>query len=61
MSERSVVLVAPELRGLSGDAPDWPGDAGTVFARPADGPGEALNARVVAVIPLVSQAVAEPE
>jgi glyoxylate reductase len=61
MNERSLVLVAPELRGLSGDAPDWPDGAGTVFARPADGPGEVLNARVAAVIPLVSQAVAEPE
>ena len=61
MSERSLVLVAPELRGLSGDAPDWPDGAGTVFARPADGPGEVLNDRVAAVIPLVSQAVAEPE
>jgi len=61
MNERSLVLVAPELRGLSGDAPDWPDGAGTVFARPADGPGEVLNARVAAVIPLVSQVVAEPE
>lgn len=61
MNERSLVLVAPELRGLSGDAPDWPDGAETVFARPADGPGEVRNARVAALIPLVSQAVAEPE
>ena len=61
MNERSLVLVAPELRGLSGDAPDWPDGAETVFARPADGPGEVLNAPVAALIPLVSQAVAEPE
>jgi glyoxylate reductase len=61
MSEPSLVLVAPELRELSGDSPDWPGGAGTAFAPPARGPGEALDARVVALIPLVSQAVGEPE
>jgi glyoxylate reductase len=61
MSEESIVLVAPELRELSGDAPDWPDGTGTMFAPPADGPGGGLDGRVVAVVPLVSQAVGEPE
>ena len=61
MDERSIVLVAPELRPLSGEAPEWPGGARTEFAPPARGPGEPLDARVVALIPLVSQAVGEPE
>ena len=61
MSEQSIVLVAPELRELSGDAPDWPGGAGTVFARPAEGAGVDLDARIVAVVPLVSQLVGNAE
>jgi glyoxylate reductase len=49
------------LRELSGGTPDWPGAAGTAFATPADGPGDTLDDRVVAMIPLVSQTVGEPE
>lgn len=61
MSEQSIVLVAPELRELSGAAPEWPMGAATAFASPAEGPGLEFNARVVAVVPLVSQAVGKPE
>jgi len=61
MSEQSIVLVAPELRELSGDTPDWPGGAGTVFASPAEGAGVELDARIVALIPLVSQLVGSAE
>ena len=61
MSETPIVLVAPELRELSGDAPDWPGAAGTVFAPPATCTGGELDARTVAVIPLVSQPVGDTE
>ena len=61
MSEQSIVLVAPELRELSGDAPDWPGGAGTVFAPPAEGAGVDLDALIVAVVPLVSQLVGNAE
>ncbi len=54
-----LVLVAGELRDLSGPAPDWPRGLGTLF----NSPGEGLPSRddVVAVIPLVSQAVGEAE
>ena len=61
MSVQSIVLVAPELRELSGDAPDWPGGAGTVFAPPAEGAGVDLDALIVAVVPLVSQLVGNAE
>jgi glyoxylate reductase len=61
MSEQSIVLVAPELRELSGDAPEWPGGAGTVFAPPAEGAGAEHDARIVALIPLVSQPVGTAE
>ena len=61
MSEQSIVLVAPELRELSGAAPEWPLGATTAFASPAEGPGVGFNTRVVAVVPLVSQAVGVSE
>jgi len=61
MSEPSIVLVAPELRELSGAAPEWPLGAATAFASPAEGPGVEFNTRVVAVVPLVSQAVGVSE
>lgn len=61
MSDGSIVLVAPELRELSGDAQAWPTGAATVFAVPADGPGADREARVVALIPLVSQSVGKAE
>ncbi len=61
MSVGSIVLVAPELRELSGDTPVWPAGATTEFAAPARGPGADREANVVAMIPLVSQAVGEPE
>ncbi len=61
MSDRSIVLVAPELRDLSGDTPDWPAAAATLFGAPAGGPGRESEGRVVALIPLVSQAVGPAE
>lgn len=59
--ERPLVLVAPELAALAGEAPGWPGGAGTRFARPREGAGRAEDARVVALVPLVSQPVGRAE
>ena len=56
MTGRDLVLVAPELRELAGASPAWPGGAGTVFARPDEGPPGDPD-RVLAIIPLVSQSV----
>ena len=60
MTGRDLVLVAPELRELAGAAPAWPGDAGTVFARPDEGPPGDAD-RVRAIVPLVSQSVGAAE
>ena len=60
MSGRDLVLVAPELRELAGASPAWPVDAGTVFARPDDGPPGDAD-RVRAIVPLVSQSVGAAE
>ncbi|MCL7960863.1 MAG: D-glycerate dehydrogenase [marine benthic group bacterium] len=56
-----VVLVAPELRDLAGDAPEWPAGHTTRFARPDDQHPAGTAERVSAIIPLVSQPVGEPE
>jgi glyoxylate reductase len=56
-----VVLVAPELRELAGDAPEWPAGHTTRFARPDDKHPAGIAERVSAIIPLVSQPVGEPE
>jgi glyoxylate reductase len=53
--------VAPELAALAGEAPGWPSGAGTRFARPDEGVGGADAGRVVALVPLVSQAVGHAE
>lgn len=52
-----LVLVAGELRDLSGPAPEWPGGLETLF----NAPGTPLPRRedVVAAIPLVSHSVGE--
>ena len=54
-----LVLVAGELRDLSGPDPEWPGGLETLF----NAPGAPLPRRddVVAAIPLVSQPVGESE
>ena len=54
-----LVLVAGELRDLSGPEPDWPGGLETLF----NPPGARLPHRkgVVAAIPLVSHRVGESE
>ncbi len=56
-----IVLVAPELRELAGDAPEWPAGHTTRFARPGDELPADVAERVSAIIPLVSQRVGEPE
>lgn len=56
-----LVLVAPELAALAGEAPGWPAGAGTRFARPDRGTGAEDDARVVALVPLVSQPVGAAE
>jgi glyoxylate reductase len=61
VSDSSIVLIAPELRELAGEAPAWPGGAGTAFAAPVVGPAPELESRVVALIPLVSQVVGAAE
>lgn len=54
-----VVLVAEELRPLSGDAPTWPGGRSTVFLA-ADEPLPATD-RAVALVPLLSRDVGASE
>ncbi|MCL7927378.1 MAG: D-glycerate dehydrogenase [marine benthic group bacterium] len=61
MTDSPIVLVAPELRELAGDAPEWPAGHTTRFARPDVEHPAGTAERVSAVIPLVSQPVAEPE
>jgi glyoxylate reductase len=56
-----IVLVASELRELAGETPEWPGGAATRFARPDDEASAGDAERVVAIVPLVSQPVGEPE
>ena len=58
---RPLVLVAPELAALAGEAPGWPGGATTRFARPGEGAGDEQDRRVVALVPLVSQPVGPAE
>lgn len=58
---RPLVLVAPELAALAGEAPGWPGGATTRFARPGEGAGDGQDRRVVALVPLVSQPVGPAE
>jgi glyoxylate reductase len=54
-----IVLVAGELRPLSGDAPPWPGGRSTVFL-PADEPLPDDD-RIVALIPLLSRTLGPEE
>ena len=61
MKRPPIVLVAPELRELAGETPEWPGAAATRFARPDGGLSGGEAERVVAIIPLVSQPVGAPE
>lgn len=61
MSDTPIVLVAPELHELSGARPDWPSDARTVFGRPDAARETEVDARIAAMIPLVSQPVGEDE
>jgi glyoxylate reductase len=58
-TEAGLVLVAGELRDLSGPEPEWPGELETLF----NPPGAPLPRRadVIAAIPLVSHAVGEME
>jgi len=58
---RPLILVAPELAALAGEAPGWPAGAETRFARPGEGSGSGDDARVVALVPLVSQPVGPVE
>ena len=61
MTAAPVVLVAPELRELSGERPEWPSGAITVFGRPDAELDAEARSRVAAIIPLVSQPVGEAE